>query len=177
MKKNHYISGFFAKKEDAENAQLAMVAKGFPIEQLSIFTTHDATSESKLQIKSNDALKDILVDGAVGACIGILIGVLVEIVFVATDLRLFIASPVLAPLTLLGWGASLGALVGTTIGFKVATNDKGGKFSEMIRDAISNGQVVLVAKTISQVEKRLAQNMMQDAVSNLKLVDNGFEAI
>jgi hypothetical protein len=162
--KHHYVSGFFPTKEDAESTLSALVAKGFPAERLSIFKTHLEASTSKMEAKSNEALKDIIVDGTIGAGVGTGIGALVEVALVATNVTLFIASPLIAPLALLGWGASLGALAGTTIGFKVAADDKGGKFSDLIRDAISNGQIVLGAETTTQAENKLAQEVIQTAV-------------
>jgi len=166
--KHHYVSGFFANKEHAENTLLALTAKGFPLELLTIFKTHLDTPASKMEAKSNEALKDIIVDGAIGAGVGTGIGALVEVALVAANVTLFVASPLIAPLALLGWGASLGALAGTTIGFKVPADEKAGKFSDMVRDAISNNQIVLVAETTTQAETKLAQEIIQAAVGNYK---------
>ena len=39
-----------------------------------------------------------------------------QVALVATNVSLFIASPLLAPLMMLGWGASIGGLLGATVG-------------------------------------------------------------
>lgn len=166
--KHHFISGFFANKEEAERTLAVLIERKFPSERVSIFKTESEAALSKTEEKSNEVLKDILVDGAIGAGVGTGIGALVQVALVATNVTLFIASPLIAPLALLGWGASLGALAGTTIGSKVAADDKGGKFSDMIRDAISSGQVVLVAETTTEAETKLATEVIEAAVGNHK---------
>ncbi len=51
----------------------------------------------------------------------------------AANLSLFVASPLLAPLTMLGWGASAGAIVGGAAG---AQRNKG-DVSDLVKDALS----------------------------------------
>ena len=63
----------------------------------------------------------------------------------ATSVTLFIASPLVAPLMLLGWGASIGGLIGAAAGATEGDGDKEGWLSDLVRDAIANGHVVLVA--------------------------------
>jgi hypothetical protein len=174
--KHHYVSGFFANREDAESALSVLIDKKIPPERLSIFKTHSEAATSKMEAKSNEVLKDILVDGAIGAGVGTGIGALVEVALVAANVTLFVASPLIAPLALLGWGASLGALAGTAYGSKVAAHDKGGRFSDMIRDAITNGQIVLVAETTTQAETKLAQKVIQAAVGNHKDMNTSLKA-
>jgi hypothetical protein len=77
---------------------------------------------------------------------------------------LFIASPLIAPLAMLGWGASLGGFVGAAAG---AGNKEGG-FSALVMDAISSGQVVLVAETVTAEETTLTKEVMQVAVENYR---------
>lgn len=101
---------------------------------------------------------------SLGAGIGTGIGALVEVALVASNVTLFVASPLIAPLALLGWGASLGALAGTTLGSKLPADDKGGKFSDIVRDAISSGQTVLVAVATTEVETQLAQQVIKAAI-------------
>ena len=161
---NHYVSGFFANKEQAEATLANLVSKGFPVERINVVNTHIDPSISRTEAKSNEALKDIVVDGAIGAGIGTGIGALVEVALVATNVTLFVASPLIAPLALLGWGASLGALAGTTLGSKLPADDKGGKFSDIVRDAISSGQTVLVAVATTEAETQLAQQVIKAAI-------------
>ena len=67
----------------------------------------------------------MLVDVAIGTTVGAGIGGLAE---VAVNVSLFGASPLLAPLVMLGSGASLGGLLGATAGAVTSTvSDAGSK--------------------------------------------------
>jgi outer membrane lipoprotein SlyB len=80
---------------------------------------------------------------------------------------LFIASPLLAPLAMLGWGASLGAIVGAVIGSE-SNEKKDGKFAELVQDAIMNGQVVLVVQTRSEHETAIAERVIKQSVGDFE---------
>jgi hypothetical protein len=105
------------------------------------------------------ALKDMLVDGAIGGAAGVGAGALTELALVATNVTLFVASPLLAPLALLGWGATIGATVGALVGI----DKKEAPLSALIRDALAQGQVVLVADTQNPEETELASEVIQSA--------------
>jgi hypothetical protein len=79
---------------------------------------------------------------------------------------LFIASPLLAPLVMLGWGASLGALVGAAAGASAGPEKKEGWLSDLVGDAIASGQVVLVAETRTEQETAIAREVIQAAVGD-----------
>jgi hypothetical protein len=81
---------------------------------------------------------------------------------------LFIASPLIAPLAMLGWGASLGALIGTTAGASAGVKHKEGRFADLIRDAISGGQIVLVAETQTTQETAIAREVIENAVGDYR---------
>jgi len=100
-------------------------------------------------------------------------GGLAEVALVAANVSLFVASPLVAPLVMLGWGASLGGLLGAMHGAgmadkvsKPAAND--GKFATLVAQAISSGQVVLVVETVSAVETALACGIIEDAVGEYR---------
>lgn len=80
----HYVSGFFA-----DRARLVEPPQ------------------------SKSVLKDVLVDGAIGTAVGTGGGALAQLALVAANVSLFVASPLLAPLSMPGCAASLG---GTVIG-------------------------------------------------------------
>jgi hypothetical protein len=61
---------------------------------------------------------------------------------------------------MLGWGATLGGFIGAAAG----AGNKDGEFSELIRAAISSGQVVLLAETRSPAETVIAREVIQAAV-------------
>ena len=79
-------------------------------------------NDAKLRVRLDGVLQDVLVDGAIGTAVGTGIGALGSVALAATSVTLFIASPLVAPLMLLGWGASIGGLIGAAAG---ATAGKG----------------------------------------------------
>lgn len=167
----HHVSGFFAHDKVAESALAELVDRGLPRDRLKIFRNDpnapapEPAPESETSSKaarSDAVLKDMLVDGAVGAAVGTGIGVLAEIAIVAANVSLFVASPLLAPLVMLGWGASLGGTVGAMVGAEK------GSLSTLIGDAISSGQIVLVAETRTESETALAREVIGAAVGSYR---------
>ncbi|SEA78441.1 hypothetical protein [Alkalimonas amylolytica] len=164
----HHVSGFFPVREDAESAVNKMVAKGLSRQQLHIFcadTPPTATSVSPAEeAKSDRALQDILVDGAIGTAVGTGVGVVGSVALAATSVTLFVASPLIAPLMLIGWGASIGGLIGAAAGATSGPEKKEGWLADLIKDAIENDQVVLVAVTRSEGETGIACDIIEDSV-------------
>jgi hypothetical protein len=118
----HHVSGFFVKREEAQMAFTKLTDRGIPSDQLRIYDNETAAREPSPDANSNTQLKSIIVDSAVGAAVGTGIGVLAEVALVVANVSLFIASPLVAPLAMLGWGASLGGLIGAVMGSE--TTDK-----------------------------------------------------
>ena len=85
-----------------------------------------------------------------------------EVALIAANVTLFVASPLIAPLVLLGWGASLGGLIGATAG--AAENIK--PLSELVHDAILNGQCVVVVETRNEEETILAGRVLKEAIGD-----------
>ena len=164
----HHVSGFFAHAEEAESALARLAERGLPRERLHLFDAGSNPPAAATRTKSDDALKDMLVDGAIGTAVGTGIGALGELALVAANISLFVASPLVAPLVMLGWGASLGGLIGAAAGALKDPGHKDGTFSALVRDAISNGQVVLVAQTRTEEETAIARDVIKIAVGAYK---------
>lgn len=164
----HHVSGFFTHREDAESVFSMLVVRGLPRERLQIFTAVPASSGLAPEGGSNEVLQDVLVDGGIGAAVGTGLGALGSVALAVANVSLFIASPLLAPLVMLGWGASLGGLVGAAAGASAGAGNKEGWFSDLIRDAISSGQVVLVAETRTEQETAIAREVIQASVGDSK---------
>ncbi len=164
----HHVSGIFVNREDANRASSSLMKKGFKKENLQIFEKGSDLPVVTQETKSDKVLKDIVVDGAIGAAVGTGIGGLAGVALIAANVTLFVASPLLAPLMLLGWGASLGATVGTAVGSKVNSDTKEGWFSDFVKDAITSGQVVLVATTTSKQETEIAKKEIELSVGSYK---------
>jgi hypothetical protein len=163
----HHVSGFFAHREEAESTFSRLVERGLPRERLQIFAADSTTQPGPApQTESNEVLKDMAVDGTIGAAVGTGIGALGSVALAVANVSLFIASPLLAPLVMLGWGASLGGLVGAAAGASAAPEKKEGWLSDLIGDAIASGQVVLVAETRTEQETAIAREVIQAAVGD-----------
>ena len=158
----HHVSGFFAHRKEAESAFSQLVERKLPRERLHIFDS--APPASALQLESNEVLKDVLVDSAIGTAVGTGIGAIGEVALMVANVSLFVASPLLAPIMMLGWGATVGALIGASAGAVSGSGNREGKLSELVSDAISSGQVVLVAETRTEQETAIAREIIQAAV-------------
>lgn len=158
----HIVSGVYASRAEAETARRRLIADGFPRRHLKVVESTRAAGNRKIA-EDDEVLKDVLVDGVVGAAIGTGLGAVGEVALVAANVTLFVASPLVAPLAMLGWGAALGGIVGASIGADAA--EKKGIFSDFVLDAIRNGHVVLVADTRTAAEKTVACDVIGDSVA------------
>lgn len=163
----HYVSGFFAHREEADDVFAKLIAQGLPPERVQIYSSRAIPPVHEPTESSNDVLKDVLVDGTIGTVVGTGIGALIQVALIATNVTLFVASPLIAPLVLLGWGASIGGVVGASIG--AAENAK--PLSALIEDAIASGQIVIVAETRTAAETTIAQEIIKGSIGDYKDVD------
>ena len=163
----HHVSGFFAHRPQAEQVVSKLAANGIPSERIHLFDKNAVESgQASIAHTATDSddkvLKDVVVDGAIGAVVGTGVGALVEVGLIMANVTLFVASPLIAPLVLLGWGASLGGIVGATAG----ASEKIKPLSELVHDAITNGQIVVVAETRSEAETKIASDIFQAAIGD-----------
>ncbi|MDP3539467.1 MAG: hypothetical protein Q8S26_12280 [Azonexus sp.] len=164
----HHVSGFFAHRAEAEGALASLVARCIPSAQIQLFDADSGPAVTKPKGDSNEVLNNVLVDGAIGTAVGTGIGALAQLAIVAGSVSLFVASPLVAPLVMLGWGASLGAFVGAAAGANKDIEPKEGWLADLVRDAVANGQVVLVAQTFSEQQTTIARVVVGDAVGEFK---------
>ena len=164
----HHASRFFAHREEAEGALPRLVERGLSRDQLQLFDADSGPAVTKPSGQNNEVLTNVLVDGAIGTAVGTGIGALAQLALVAGSVSLFVASPLVAPLVMLGWGASLGAFVGAAAGANAGVEHKDGWLSDLVRDAIASGQVVLVAQTRTEQETAIAREVVGDAVGEFK---------
>ena len=183
----HHVSGFFAKRDEAEKTFSTLVARGLTREQLQIFDTSQSAAppaastpqQAPTESGSDTSLKEILVDGTIGTALGTGLGALAQVALVAGSVSLFVASPLVAPLVMMGWGASLGGLIGAAVGamkkedgnpaaVTKVKEEKQGWLSTLVADAIASGQFVLVAQTNTEQETAIAQEVIQASVGTYK---------
>jgi len=164
----HHVSGFFAHRAEAESALSTLVARGLPRAHLQLFDAESGPAVTELKGENNEVLTNVLVDGAIGTAVGTGIGAIAQLALVAANVSLFIASPLVAPLVMLGWGASLGAFVGAAAGANTDVEHKEGWLSDLVRDAIANGQVILLVQTDTEQETEVAREVIKAAVGEFK---------
>ena len=158
----HRISAIYPNREEAELTRKTLIARG--ISAVDINVLHEAPSPAidadLLGEEGNDeVLKNVLVDGAIGTAVGTGVGAIGAVLMVAGSVTLFVASPVVAPLAMLGWFASVGGLVGAAAGAN-ANSRTNGKFSELVMDAIQAGNTVLIARTYNAADRQLAKEII-----------------
>lgn len=158
----HHVSGHFAQREKAESAFSNIVELGLPRERLQLFESDAEAPALAPKADRNEVLKKIFADGVIGSAVGTGIGALTGLTLVAANVSLTVASPLVAALALLGWGAGLGGLIGAATG---AGKKKMG-LSARARDANANGQVVLVVETRSEQETMIAREGIQTSVGD-----------
>lgn len=168
----HYVSGFFAHREEAEAALSRLVGRGLPHESLQLFDANSGPAVAEPKGESNEVLTNVLVDSAIGTAVGTGLGALGQLALVAANVTLFVASPLVAPLAMLGWGATMGAVVGAVAGAEKGVEHKEGWLADLVRDAVASGQVVLVVKTGSEQETVIAREVIGDAVGEFKDVSS-----
>lgn len=161
---HHHVSGFFAHREEAENALTRLAEDGLPRERMQLLDSASMPPAPAPNSDSNEVLTNVLVDGGIGTAVGTGVGALATVALVAAEVSLFVASPLIAPLAMLGWGASVGGLVGAAAGAQTDVKRKDGWLSDLVRDAIASGQVVLVVQTLTEQETSMACEVIEAAV-------------
>lgn len=169
----HHVAGFFVRREDADSALSRLVVQGLPRERLQIFASDSPLAASAQREQSKEVLHDVLVGGAIGTAAGVGVGGLVELALVAANVSLFVASPLVAPLMLLGWGASLGGFIGATAGASGDAGNQERHFADLIRDALASDQVVLLVETRTEQETAITQEIVQASLGDSAEVSAG----
>ncbi|MGE5450482.1 MAG: hypothetical protein ACM3VZ_01390 [Acidobacteriota bacterium] len=160
----HWIAGFFDDLTRARATEQTLLAQGVSADQIQLFTGDSASVLPDKRASSDATLKDVLVDGAIGGVVGAGVGALAQVAIVAANVSLFVASPLLAPLAMLGWGATLGGTVGAMMG----AEKKAAPLSALVEDATANGQLVLVVKTQTNLQSESVKRTMHAAVSEVQ---------
>jgi len=164
----HHVSGFFAHRAEAEGAFSQLLERNIPRAQIQLFAADSGPAVAKPKGDSNEVLTNVLVDGAIGTAVGTGIGALAQLALVAGSVSLFVASPLVAPLVMLGWGASLGAFVGAAAGATTGIEKKDGWLSDLVRDAMASGQVVVVVRTLTEQQTAMAREIIEASVGEFR---------
>lgn len=146
---DHRVSALYTTPEEAMRVQARLIALGFSADRIEILQDVPTASTTE---GSDETLKHMVVDGAIGTAVGTGVGAVGTAMLWAANITLFVASPLVAPLAMLGWFASVGGIVGAVAG----AASKEGRFSELVMDAIKSGSVVLVVHTQGEAERTKA---------------------
>lgn len=158
----HKVSAIYPSREEAEVVRQSLLASGVAAGDIAIL--HEAPAPSRAEPVgeegSDEVLKEVVVDSVIGTAVGTGVGALGTAMMVAANVTLFVASPVIAPLAMLGWFASVGGILGAAAG---ANSRKDGKFSELVSDAIQSGNTVLIATTHNETQQEQVKKIITDS--------------
>jgi len=161
----HRVLGIFATRVEAQAARDRLVERGFAAEKVKIFASLRQSDRGALAADSDDVLKEVLRETAIGTAVGTAAGALGAVAIAAANISLFVASPLLAPMTMLGWGASAGAIIGGVAG---AQRNKG-DVSDLVKNALSNGHVILLAHAANEDQTTIARDVIGESMAELNI--------
>lgn len=152
----HRVVGFYPSLIEANHARDLIVAKGVAATRIRVLPDGTSGAEADMKADSDDVRKDLLRDGAIGTAVGTVAGGGAAIALASADVGLFLASPMLGALYLVGWTASLGGFLGALVGAQRSKGD----VSILIRKALARGQIVLVVHARTESETAVAQQIV-----------------
>jgi len=161
----HKVSAIYPSVEEAEGVRHLLIERGFDPHAITLLESRPEhpLGEDAAEEGSDEVLKEVLVDGAIGTAVGTGVGAIGTVALVAANITLFVASPVIGPLAMLGWFAGLGGVVGAAVGAG-GTPAKDGKFSDAVKDAIEAGNAVLVVRTLGRDETARAKEIVLESL-------------
>lgn len=159
----HRVVGIYPDRTAADAAADELARRGMPPDRITVLTPDSALVDAKDagRSDSDDVLKEALREGAIGTAVGTLAGAVGTAAIAAANLTLFVAAPVLGPLSMLGWGASLGAIVGGAMGAARAK----GEVADLVRDALASGHAVLVAHAATEEQATSARQIIGNSMA------------
>lgn len=164
----HTVSAIYPSRAEAEGVRQHLIERGFAESAVRIIgdASESQTWAGTDETGRDEVLRDVLVDGAIGTAVGTGVGVIGTVAIAAAGVTLFVASPVVAPLAMLGWFAGLGGVIGAAVGAnrKEGSDAREGKLSELVMDAIEEGNTAVVVRTQGEAERELATRIITDSL-------------
>lgn len=165
--KNDYldsVTGIYPHLDDAYRIARQLMDVGLPKEQIQVVAARPPADIGQEE-DSKEVLKNVVVDGTVGTAIGAGVGALGEIALVAANVSLFVASPIMAPLAMIGWGAVVGGFIGAARG--ISNHER--QFSDLVNDAVERGYAVLVVHTCTEDEATTTRSIIGTSMQTHEL--------
>ncbi|MHB1678510.1 MAG: hypothetical protein ACYCSS_13455 [Sulfuriferula sp.] len=156
----HKVAGIFATEEDTHTARNLLLEHGMSPNHINIIVPDDKLIDKKIEPDGDGVAKTVVKDAFIGSAIGGGVGAAGAAAMAAASITLFVASPVLGPLALMGWGAMVGAFVGAGKGVGIEED----QFADMIKDVTNNGQYVLIVHTFTESEYTQAHDVLAELV-------------
>lgn len=155
----HRIFGIYATRQEAEQVRQQLFDRGITAEQFEILD--EPGDKGHIAPNSDEVRNETLTGGAVGTVIGGAAGALGEAALAAANVSLFLASPVIGTLTMIGWGAAAGGVLGGFIGAGAKGKEN---FADLVRDAVHHGYTVLIVYARTEEQTTLAQSVIGESV-------------
>lgn len=152
------VCGIYASRIEAETVRDHLMEHGLPPAQIDVVQRVRADDNNRPLAEADNVLKDMLIDTAVGAVVGTCIFAIGEAALAMANVTLFTTSPFVAPLAMLGWGASLGAVIGATFGYGGVT--KSGRLADVVLHAIRSGHATVIARARTEEESTSARGVI-----------------
>ena len=162
---SHVVTGIYASRSEAETTREQLVKKGLARQRVKVVERVRADDNNPEIADDDSVLKEMVVDGTVGTLVGTGLGAVAQIALVAANVTLFAASPILAPLAMMGWGAGLGGLFGAAAGANSDAKKHEGKFADLVNFAIRSGHVTLIVETRTPEEQALATKIIGNSLA------------
>jgi len=159
---SQFVTGIYASRIEAETVRGHLVEQGLPLAQVEVVQRVRADDNNRPLAEADNVLKSMLIDSAVGAVVGTAIFAVGEAALALANVILFTASPLVAPLAMLGWGAALGAVVGATFGYDGVT--KTGRLADAVLHAIRSGHTTVIARARTEEESKLATGIIGPSI-------------
>lgn len=156
--KTHKVAGIFATLQDIQTARDLLIARGMSPDQIKLVVPEDKMVDKKIEPDGDGVAKEVVKDAVIGSVIGGGVGATGAAAMAVAGITIFAATPVLAPLALLGWGAMVGAFIGGGTGAGIQED----QFASMVKDVTNDGKFVLIVHTVTDNEFNLAQSVLTD---------------
>lgn len=156
--KTHKVAGIFATLADTQAARDRLVERGVTPEHINIIAPNDRMIDKKIEPDGDGVAREVVKDAIIGGVIGGGVGAAGAAAMAAASITLFVASPVLGPLSLMGWGAMIGIIAGGGKGAGIRED----QFADMIKDVTNEGKFILIAHTESETELKIAHDTLEE---------------
>lgn len=158
----HKLAGIFPDAGAMEQAERLFLDKGFQTGQITPIRAEEAVEEQQHKIESESgAVRDEFIkDISMGTGVGGVAGAAGAAGIGLGAPALFVSAPVVAPLMVLGYAATIGGVAGAIHGLHV----KEDVLTAVVEDALKEGYPVLMIEARDEAEAENAHKLMQSTM-------------